>query len=136
MERENAGSVILSAGNGLLVVFVEGFPAKNGQPSQLVQSGVDDLQDLVLGLADEDDPSRQLPGQPIIGYAPGVAAVMNGTLNSPQGPTADVSVVVIASTEGAISIRAQVIVDQRVRDRGFSVADSLLNSISWPEPAQ
>ena len=132
VEQQDTTSIILSAGNGALVVYVEGFDARDGEPQQLVQSGVDGLQDVVLGLTEENDPDRQLPGRPIVGYLPGEGAVLNGTLNSPQGPTADVTVVVLASTDDTISIRATILVDQRVRDRGFSVADGLLNSITWP----
>jgi hypothetical protein len=132
VEKEDAGGLILSAGNGALVVFVQGFEARTGPPKQLVQSGVNGLQDLVLGLTEENDPSRQLPGRPIVGYRPGVAALLNGTLNSPQGPTTDVALVVIASTDDTISIRTTVLVNQRVRDRGFQVADGVLNSITWP----
>jgi hypothetical protein len=136
VERQDAANIILSAGDGALVVFVEGFNAKTGSTQQLVQSGVDGLKDLVLGLAEEDDPERQLPGRPIVGHRPGVGALLNGTLNSPQGPTTDVALVVLASTDDTISIRVTVLVNQAVRDRGFSVADSLLNSISWPERPQ
>ena len=71
VEQQDATSIILSAGNGALVVFVEGFDARDGEPQQLVQSGVDGLQDVVLGLTEEDDPERQLPGRPIVGYRPG-----------------------------------------------------------------
>ena len=105
-------------------------------PKALVQQKVKSLGDVVLGLAEESDPSRQLPGKPIVGHRQGVGVVMNGTINTPQGPAANVDVVVLAATDNQITIRVTIVTDDDLRDAAFSVSDSILNSIQWPADAQ
>ena len=136
VEQQGATSAELSAGRGALVVLVEGFTSAKGQPTSLVQSGIASLKDVVLGLSEETDPSRLLPGTPAIGYRDGVATVLNGTLSGPQGPTEPVSVVVMAATDGQVSIRVSVLADDAARVQAFQVADSLLNAITWPGEVQ
>jgi hypothetical protein len=136
VDRQNATSAELSAGGGALVVLVEGFSASKQQPKELVQSGVAGLKDVVLGLTEETDPSRLLPGTPAIGYRDGEASVLNGTLNGPQGPSNDVSVVVLAATQAQVSLRVTIVANDATRTQAFQVADSLLNHIEWPGGAQ
>ena len=131
VQSEGSTSLVLSAGNGAVVVAIEGFSA-TGSPAQLVQEKLRDLGDQILGLTEETDPTRQLPGVPSVGHHPGVAAVQTGTLNTPQGPGANVDVVVLAATDSTITLRVTVVAVDRVREPAFAVADSLINNILWP----
>jgi len=131
VQEEGSTGIALSAGNGAVVVVIEGFDDPRS-PAQLVRAKVNDLGDRILGLTEETDANRQLPGVPVIGHRQGVAAVLNGTLNSPQGPGANVDVVVMAANDGTISLRVTVIAVDSVREPAFAVADSVINSILWP----
>jgi hypothetical protein len=131
VEEETDTGIVLSAGNGAVLIAINGFPAATS-PTQLVQSQIKALSDLVLGLTEETDPSRQLPGQPVVGHRQGTGVLLNGTLNSPQGPTDNADVVIIAAADPQVAIRFTVIAVDDVRDPAFSVADTVNNSIVWP----
>jgi len=132
IQDEGDSGLALTAGNGAVLVAIEGFDASSSSPKALVQQKVNSLQDFVLGLTDEEDPARQLPGTPVIGHRQGVGVVMNGAINTPQGPTAVVDVVILAATDSQISIRVTILTDDDLREPAFSVIDSILNSIEWP----
>ena len=132
IERETATSLVLTAGNGAVLLSIEGFPASGASPRALLEEKVQALGDIVLGLTEETDPARQLPGRPIVGHRQGFATLMNGTVNTPQAPSANVDVVVLAATDSTISIRVTLVTDDDLRDPAFSVADAILNSIEWP----
>ena len=132
VEDESDTSLVLSAGNGAVVIEISGFPAAKSSSKALVQSQIKALGDRVLGLAPETDPSRELPGQPIVGHRQGTGVILNGTLNSPQGPTDNVDVVILAAADPNVAIRFTVIAVDDVRERAFSVADTVNNSIVWP----
>ena len=135
VEDESANALTLSAGNGAVLVSIEGFKVSTSLKS-LIQQKVNKLADVILGLTEESDPSRQLPGKPVVGHRQGFGTVMNGTINTPQGPGANVDVVILAATDNTISIRVTVVTVDDLREPAFSVADSILNSISWPADAQ
>jgi hypothetical protein len=128
--------VELSAGNGDVLVIVEGSEASKSSPKALVQQKVKSLGNVVLGLTAETDSSRQLPGEPVVGHRQGFGVVMNGTINTPSGPGANVDVVVMAATDNQVSLVFTVITTDDLRDAAFAVADSVNNSISWPSEAQ
>lgn len=136
IENEGPNGVVLSAGRGAVVIIIEGFNASSSSPKSLVQQKVKSLSDVIIGLTEETDPARQLPGTPVVGHRQGFGTVMNGTLNTPQGPGALVDVVILAASDSQISIRATVVTDDGLRDEAFSVADEVLNTIQWPADAQ
>jgi hypothetical protein len=131
VEQSKDSGIALSAGRGAVVVIVEGFPASDS-PKQLVRDKVESLSNSILGLTEETDPSRQLPGEPIVGHRQGEGVLMNGTIDQPQGPQANVDVVILAASDEQISIRVTVVASDDLRDAGFAVVDSILNSIQWP----
>lgn len=134
-ENEDPNGLVITVQHAVTVI-IEGFKASSSSPKSLVQQQVQSLSDLIIGLTDETDPARQLPGTPVVGHRHGFGTAMNGTLNTPQGPGAPVDVVILAASDSQISIRVTVITDDRVRDEAFKVADNVLNSIQWPADAQ
>ena len=132
VQDQAANGIVLAAGQGSVLVIVEGFKASSGAPKALVQQKVKSLGDAIIGLTEETDPARQPPGKPIVGHRQGYGVVLNGTLNTPQGPGANVDVVVLAATDSKVSIRVTLVTDDTIRDPAFAVTDSLLNSILWP----
>ena len=77
-----------------------------------------------------------MPGTPVVGHRQGFGTVMNGTLSTPQGPGANVDVVVLTATDSTISLRLTVLTTDDLRDPAFSVVDSINNSIQWPADTQ
>ncbi len=136
IEEETATSLVLTAGNGAVLMSIEGFPASAASPKALLQQKVAALGDTVLGLIEEADPARQLPGRPIVGHRQGFGVLMNGTVDTPQGPSANVDVVILAATDNTISIRVTLVADDDLRDPAFSVGDAILNSLEWPAAGQ
>jgi hypothetical protein len=135
VDEEAANGIALSAGRGAVSVLIEGFKASSS-PKSLIQQKVRSLSDTVLGLTEETDPTRQLPGEPVVGHRQGFGTVLNGTINTPQGPSANVDVVILAASDSQISIRVTILTDDDLREPAFSVADSILNSIEWPADTQ
>jgi hypothetical protein len=135
VDDEGANRVALSAGRGAVSVLIEGFKASSS-PKSLIQQKIRSLSDTVLGLTEETDPTRQLPGEPVVGHRQGFGTILNGTINTPQGPSANVDVVILAASDSQISIRVTILTDDDLREPAFSVADSILNSIEWPADAQ
>lgn len=133
---ETATRLVLTAGNGAVLLSIEGFSASGASPKALLQQKVQSLGDLVLGLTEETDPARQLPGRPIVGHIQGFGMLMNGTVDTPQGPGANVDAVVLVATDSTISIRVTLVTDDDLRDPAFSVTDAILNSLEWPAAAQ
>jgi len=135
VEDQSANALSLSAGNGAVLISIEGFKSSSSLKS-LIQQKINKLTDVILGLTEETAPWRQLPGKPVVGHRQGFGVSMNGTINTPQGPGANVDVVILAASDSTISIRVTVVTADDLRDPAFSVADSILNSIEWPADAQ
>ena len=131
VQKTTDSALELSAGQGSVLVVIEGFKASSS-PKSLVAEKVRAIADQVLGLTEESDPSRQLPGQPVVGHRQGVGSVLNGTIDQPQGPQANVDVVVLAASDNQISIRLTLLTSDDLREAAFAVVDSINNSIEWP----
>jgi hypothetical protein len=131
VEDQADGGVVLSAGNRAVVVWIEGF-SPNTSTKSLIDSKRNSLSNSVLGLTDETDDSFIPPGTPIIGHRPGDADILTGTLNSPQGPTDPVDVVIMAASDGNVALRVTVLAIDDVRDPAYAVSDQLINTIEWP----
>src|SRR5262249_15686525 len=108
VEDEADSGIVVSDGNGAVGVGIEGFEPGSSAKS-LIHSKRKSLGDFVLGLTDETDDARTPPGGAIIGHRQGESAVLNGTLNSPQGPGDSVDVVIMATSDGAVAIRVTVL---------------------------
>ena len=132
LENEGSNGLYLIAANGNVAVTVVGYPAGEVSPRDAFQREVNRLGDTVLGLTEEPDEARKLPGTPVIGYEPGVGTAFTGTLNSPQGPGSNVSVAVLAATDSQITIVVNVITIDSLREPAFAAADSILNTVHWP----
>ena len=132
LEDQGSNGLYLVAANGNVAVTVVGYPAGDVSPRDAFQREVNRLRDTILGLTEEPDDARKLPGTPVIGYEPGVGTVFTGTLNSPQGPGPNVSVAVLAATDSQVTILVNVIAIDSLREPAFSAADSILNTVRWP----
>ncbi len=132
VSQQDAGFLILSAGNGAVALIVEGGPADQFDPQKLFDARQGLLKDRLLAYTTDDDAARVLLGNPILGYREGVGGLFGGTLDTSQGPSTDFSVASVAATDGTITMVATVITPVEVREAGLSIADSVVNSFTWP----
>ena len=128
---QDARSVVLTAARGNVAVVIAGEPAGDATPEQAANAELDRLGQQILGLTEETDPSLQLPGQPIVGYQPGIGNLFAGTLDNPQGPSTAVHSAILAATDDHITLLVSVTtVDQLIKP-AFQAVDSMLNTINW-----
>ena len=71
-------------------------------------------------------------GRPILGHRTGVGGLFGGALDSSQGPSVDFSVASVAATDDVITVVATVLGPVEVREAALSLADSVINSFTWP----
>ena len=131
-EGDRSLELVIPARAGPVTFLIEGASSAEQSPESMLAEQVDALDGLVLGLTPEDDTDQQLLGQPIVGYRDGVGGLYGGTLDSPQGPSMDVAVAVLAASDGEISLLVTVVSPEEIREPAFVMADSLLNTLRWP----
>ncbi len=132
VSTQDDGFLILSAGNGAVALIFEGGPVSSFDPQTLFDARRKLLEGKLLGYTADTDQARALLGTPILGYRPGIGGLFGGTVDSSQGPTTDLSVASVAATDGTITMVATLLAPVDIRDAALSVADSVVNSFSWP----
>jgi hypothetical protein len=141
----DAGFVVLSALGGNVALIFEGTTSDRLSQQQLLDARSGLMADRLLGYTDDTDPARLLLGDPILGYRDAIARLAGGTIDSGQGPTTDMTVATVVGTDGTIVVGATVITPVEltiqnegeeltipIRDAGLQLADSILNSFTWP----
>ncbi len=132
VSQQDSGFLILSAGNGAVALIFEGGPAARFDPQKIFDARQGLLKDRLLAYTTDADAARVLLGRPILGYRQGIGGLFGGTLDTSQGPSTDFSVASVAATDGTITVVATVITPVEVREAGLSIADSVVNSFTWP----
>jgi hypothetical protein len=142
---QDAGFLVLSALGGNVALIFEGTTSDRIDQQRLLDSRSSLMADRLLGFTDDTEPARQLLGDPILGYRDAIARLSGGTIDSGQGPTTDMTVATVVGTDGTIVVGATLITpveltiqrgDEQVtlpiREAGLQLADSVLNSFTWP----
>ena len=132
VSTQDSGFLVLSAGNGAVALIFEGGTADKFDAKALFEARKKLLDGKFLGYTADTDPARALLGTPILGYRPGIGGLFGGTLDTSQGPSTDFSVASVAATDGSITIVATLLAPVDVRDAALSVADSVIDSFTWP----
>ena len=116
-----------------VAVSLEGTPVPTPQEDlqALVDQKVDELAGDVLGLAADTADEVQIL-LPAVGYRSGAGGKFAGTADTPQGPGSPVSVIVMAASDGEITVVMTVVSDEVVKDDAFSVIDTLMNTFRFP----
>ncbi len=142
---QDSGFLVLGALGGNIALIFEGATADQVTPQRLldIRSGL--MADRLLGFTDDTEPARLLLGDPILGYRDAIARLAGGTVDSGQGPTTDMTVASTVGTDGTIVVGATLLTPveltiQRegqeiklpIREAGLQLADSVLNSFTWP----
>ncbi len=139
---ENSGFVVLEALGGNISLLFDVGNASDWAPDALVRAEKDVWAKRLLGFADDTEPARLLLGDAILGYRDGVGGLFSGTIDTSQGPTLDMTVAVVAATDGQITAAAVLITPvalplkdgTSVEVRGIALqwADAVINSFTWP----
>jgi hypothetical protein len=134
INRQEPGLLLLSGFGGAVALLVEGVPASQMNPEQIFEARRGLLSQALLGFTPNTDPDDQLIGVPIIGHRPGIDVpdLFGGALDTPQGPTVDMAIAVVAATDGQITMVVTAFVPTEIRDLGLSAADTVINSFVWP----
>ncbi|MET0772381.1 MAG: hypothetical protein ABWZ82_04795, partial [Candidatus Limnocylindrales bacterium] len=139
------GLLILTALGGNVVLVFEGARADQIDQQRLLDLRASAMADRLLGFTDDTEPARQLLGDPILGYRDAISKLAGGTLDTGQGPALDMTFASVVGTDGTIVVGATLLTPveltiQRgdeeltlpVREAGLQLADSVLNSFTWP----
>jgi hypothetical protein len=133
--QRGEGAILLSGFGGAIAVLLEAAQAGQMSPDQIFEARRGIEENTLLGFASDSDLDRALLGTAILGHRPGIGGLFGGALDTPQGPGAQLSVALIAATDGQISVVATVIVPFEQRVAGFQYADSVINTFTWPTDA-
>jgi len=122
-------------GFGDLAVWVQGFRAGEGSPSDLIGKQLDGMQDSVVGLARDDDPADKILG-PMVGFVNATGATYQGTARNSSGPGGSEWVYVLAATDGKITVvvsASSTESDYQKRAQALNGADTILDYVRFPE---
>jgi hypothetical protein len=134
VERSDGQGITLSATSGAFVLRFDAEQASQGTPGALIDGRLGSLRNSILGMAADTDPRDAVLG-PAIGYRPGAAVVQNGTVDTAQGPSVPVAVVVMAATDGGITAAVTVVTDKGAKKQAYQASDAVINSFLWPGEA-
>lgn len=126
-------TLVISGGGGAWLVRVRGVPASEADPRALVDDEVGALGNTIIGLRPETDPRKAILGYSV-GYRGGVGRLLGGTVNTPQGPSGQVTVVVFAASDGRASVVVTLVTDASPGAQGaaFFFTDGLMNTFRFP----
>jgi hypothetical protein len=129
---QDDGFVVLGALGGDVAYIVDAAPADRVSVDALFEARRDLSRQQFLGFGRDDDPKRALLGTAILGHRPGRGGLFGGTLDTPQGPSADYAIAIVGATDGRITATTAILVPADIRDAGLQVADTMNNSFMWP----
>jgi hypothetical protein len=84
-------------------VWVSAFRAEETSTPRLVRERRDDLSVSILGLTEDEDPAT-LVLNPLVGNKQSLGGSYRGTVDTPQGPTVPAVALILAATDGEISV--------------------------------
>jgi hypothetical protein len=112
---------------------LQGVPAGQATPRQLLDRRLGELRDDVLGLAEDTDPDLTLLGS-AVGYRSGVGGRFAGNVDTPQGPGDPLTVVVMAATDHRATVVMSLVSSEASAPTQavFQVADQVMNTFRFP----
>jgi hypothetical protein len=131
IDSQSATAVVLTSNEPGSPFFVW-FAAKRGteaSPVDLRDQLAGALADKILGL--QEDASAPILG-PAIGYLDGVGARYVGHVDSPQGPSTQVDVSIMAASDGTITTAVAVVTAHEASEEAYGQADAVINTVLWP----
>ncbi len=112
---------------------IQGVPAREATPKQLLDRRLGELDDDILGLAKDTDPDLEILG-PSVGYRSGVGGLFAGNVDTPQGPGDPLTVVVMAATDHRATVVMSLVASERSAPIAavFAEGDRVMNTFRFP----
>lgn len=127
-------SVRLASTEGDFALEVSGTPAAQQTPTAAFDAALSDARTRVLGLTDDTEPTHRVLA-PSLGINPGAGGAFVGTVDTPQGTSTPVSVVILTAGNRRVTVTAVGATgetSERRRHGLMSRADSVLNTVRLP----
>jgi hypothetical protein len=108
-----------------------------GSPPALVGAQVSDLRGNVLGLTSDPVAANRILG-PAVGYRYGAGGAYTGAIDSPQGVQDQALLTVTAASTSQLGIVVTTLTTETrasLRRQIYGLADSVINSVTWPGQA-
>jgi hypothetical protein len=135
---EGSRGARLEAREGDFVLVVSGTRASERSPKEALDAALDDSRGRILGLDDDTEPAHKVLA-PAVGLHPGVAGSFAGTLDTPQGTSVPIGLVILAAGNPRVTVSvlgATGESSEHNRKVLMSRSDSLLNTLRLPgDPA-
>jgi hypothetical protein len=101
----------------------------------LLNQQVDRLKSRIPDLTVDDNPDDAILS-PSVGFRRGVGDLFGGTFQTPQGAGVPVAVVVIAATDGRVTVAMTVVTPENNRKAVFGLVDAVMNTFRFPSELQ
>ncbi|MFN2545224.1 MAG: hypothetical protein ABR600_11750 [Actinomycetota bacterium] len=130
IEKQSASDVELHVSSAA-ILLLEGFSPAEGDVQDLVDRKVASLRENVVSLTENDERDDQVLG-PAVGYRSGVLRLLQGTLDSPQGPGTPVDVVVMGASDQTATVVLTYVVAHKYQEFLFALLDNLMETFRFP----
>ena len=130
VSAQDESNVQLGIG-GKVVLTIQGFDPSEGTPEELMNHRIATLPFNVVSLSEDTKEADRILG-PAVGYESGVGKLLQGALDTPQGPGSPIDVVVMAATDGKVTVVMTLVTFDDVKDQAFGLADQLMNEFRFP----
>jgi hypothetical protein len=131
---EGPRGVRLGATEGDFALVVSGVPRSERDPQAAFDAALDDAKGRVLGLDEDTEPAHRLLA-PAIGLNAGLGDAYKGTLDTPQGTSIPIGLVMLAAGDRRLTVTVVGATGETSENnRGIlmSRADSVLNTVRLP----
>jgi hypothetical protein len=116
-----------------LDLTIQGAPQATN-PAALLATELGKLKSNILGLTQDPSTADQILG-PEVGYHYGAGGAYTGAIDSPQGVSDQVFVTVLAATSNSLGVVVTTLSTETStsnRRKDYSIADEVLNTVTWP----
>ena len=117
--------------SGSVILTLQGHAPSEGTPEELMSARADDLPLNLVSLTQDATTADRVLG-PAVGYRRGVGEVLTGALDTAQGPGAPVDVLVMAATDGRVTVVMTLVCLHSVKADAFALTDTLMNDFRFP----
>lgn len=117
----------LSPGSGIIAVELRGYSARTVSARSAMQNLASSLDSQLVGTATAPS-SDQMFASPVLGFHPAQGEVLEGNLNTAQGPGQLVKLAVLAASSGGVTVAVAVVYPVQQSQNQESNPDQILDS--------
>jgi len=131
--QQGPNGVELETPDGAGELEIDGIPATQGTPAAFLNTEANAVKGQTLGFATDNNPADQLLG-PAVGLQPGVGAVFQATISTPQAPQSPVAIDIESAAADNVTIAAIAVTppgNPSEQSGILQLADDVIDSIQW-----